>query len=123
MSGSKVESTHSLWKDEVGGGVSIRSQTERTRARTSCGVTKWEGSASHCRLKGREHAQSAEGRSGRWGQHLIAGSKDETTHNLWKNEVGGGVSMQSQAQRTRARTSCGRTKWEVVSASDRRLKG
>jgi len=81
-----------LWKDEVGGGVSIRS--ERTTGRTGCGRTKWEvRSAPDRRLNGREHAQAEEGRSRRWGQHPITGSKDESTDFLWNDKVGGGVSV------------------------------
>ena len=68
IAGSQDESTHKLWKNEVG--VSTQSQ-----------------------LKGREHTQAEEGQSGRWGQHPVAGSKDENTHELWKDEVGGGVSV------------------------------
>ena len=57
-------STHVLWCDEVGGGVSIRTLAQRKRARTCCGRTKWEvGSASD--LKGRQDAQAVEGQSGR----------------------------------------------------------
>jgi len=116
-------STHFLWKDKVGDGVSIRLQAQRMTPRTNCGRTKWKmGSASHGRLKGREHTQAEDARSGRWGQHLIAGSKDQSTDKLRKDRVGGGVSIRWQAERMRAHTGCGRTKWEMGSASDRRLK-
>jgi len=89
------------------------------RARTICGRTKWEVGSASAQIT--EHAQPVEGQSGRWGQHPITGSKDENTHVLWcdevggedpiagskdksthklrKDKVGGGVGIQCQAQR------------------------
>jgi len=94
IAGSKAESTHKLRKDEVGGGVSIQSQAQRTRARTSCGRIKSDvGSASDRRLKGQEHSLPVEGQNRRWGQHPITGSKVESTHKLWKDKVGDRVSF------------------------------
>jgi hypothetical protein len=114
---SQDKITHKLWKDKVRGEVSIPLQAHKTRSRTNCGRTKCEvGSASHCRLTGQDHAQAVEGQSARWGQHpiagqdhaqaveghsarwgqhTIAGSQDKITHKLWKDKVGGGVSIPS----------------------------
>jgi len=68
------------------------------RAHTSCDVMKWKvGSETDCRLNRRGHTLPVEGQSGRCSQHSITGSKDESTHKLWKDEVGGEVSIRSQA--------------------------
>jgi hypothetical protein len=122
MAGSYDQITHSLRKDKGRGGVSIPLQAHTTRSRTCCGRTKAEvGSASHGRLMRPDHAQAVKGQRPRWCKHPMASSYNEITHKLWKDKGRGGVSIPWQAHTTRPRTSCGRTKAEVGSASHGRL--
>jgi len=79
------------------------------------------GSASHRRPIQRGHSQTVEGQSPRWCQHPIGGPYNKITHELWKDKAQDGVSIPSEAHITRSRTSYGRTKPKVRSASHRML--
>jgi hypothetical protein len=81
------------------------------------------GSASQCRLTEQDHTQAVDGQSRRWGQHPIEGSQDEIMHSLWKDKVGGEVSIAWQAHSMRSHTSFGKRKCEVGSGSHCRLTG
>jgi len=140
--GSYDEITHFLWKDKGQRGVNIPFQAHTTRPRTRCGKTTADmGSASHPMLIRRDHAQTVEAQRPTWGQQPILSSYDEITHNLWKDKGRRQVSMPSQeithclwkdkdrrgvsiplqAHTTRSRTSCGKTKADVGSASHQRF--